>query len=70
MAKVSLTAGVDVKLAAKVVEQAEQAGIPLSVVVSARWLNTLTLDSLKSQSAQRALAAWPQSTQTIKITRA
>jgi post-segregation antitoxin (ccd killing protein) len=33
MAKVSLTAGVDVKLAAKVVEQAEQAGIPLSTVV-------------------------------------
>jgi predicted transcriptional regulator len=33
MAKVSLTAGVDAKLAAKVVEQAEQAGLPLSVVV-------------------------------------
>jgi hypothetical protein len=33
MAKVSLTAGVDVKLAAKVVERAEQAGLPLSVVV-------------------------------------
>jgi hypothetical protein len=28
MAKVSLTAGVDAKLAAKVVEQAEQAGTP------------------------------------------
>jgi hypothetical protein len=36
MAKVSLTAGVDAKLAAKVVEQAEQAGLPLSVVVDAR----------------------------------
>jgi predicted transcriptional regulator len=33
MAKVSLTAGVDAKLAAKVVEQAEQAGLPLSAVV-------------------------------------
>jgi hypothetical protein len=33
MAKVSLTAGVDAKLAAKAVEQAEQAGLPLSVVV-------------------------------------
>jgi ABC-type sugar transport system substrate-binding protein len=33
MAKVSLTAGVDAKLAAKAVEQAEQAGIPLSTVV-------------------------------------
>jgi len=33
MAKVSLTAGVDAKLAAKVVERAEQAGIPLSTVV-------------------------------------
>jgi hypothetical protein len=33
MAKVSLTAGVDAKLAAKAVERAEQAGIPLSAVV-------------------------------------
>jgi tagatose-1,6-bisphosphate aldolase len=33
MAKVSLTAGVDAKLAAKAVERAEQAGLPLSVVV-------------------------------------
>jgi hypothetical protein len=33
MAKVSLTAGVDAKLAAKAVEQAEQAGLPLSAVV-------------------------------------
>jgi hypothetical protein len=38
MAKVSLTAGVDAKLAAKVVEQAEQAGIPLSTVVVERAL--------------------------------
>jgi hypothetical protein len=33
MAKVSLTAGVDAKLAAKAVERAEQTGLPLSVVV-------------------------------------
>jgi post-segregation antitoxin (ccd killing protein) len=33
MAKVSLTAGIDVKLAAKVVERAERAGLPLSAVV-------------------------------------
>jgi hypothetical protein len=33
MAKVSLTAGVDAKLAAKAVERAEQAGLPLSAVV-------------------------------------
>jgi hypothetical protein len=33
MAKVSLTAGVDAKLAAKAVEQAERAGLPLSAVV-------------------------------------
>jgi hypothetical protein len=33
MAKVSLTAGVDAKLAAKAVEKAEHDGLPLSVVV-------------------------------------
>ena len=33
MAKVSLTAGVDAKLAAKAVEKAERAGLPLSAVV-------------------------------------
>jgi len=33
MAKVSLTAGVDAKLAAKAVEKAEQVGLPLSAVV-------------------------------------
>jgi hypothetical protein len=33
MAKVSLTAGVDAKLAAKAVERAERAGLPLSAVV-------------------------------------
>jgi hypothetical protein len=33
MAKVSLTAGVDAKLAAKAVEKAEQLGLPLSAIV-------------------------------------
>jgi hypothetical protein len=56
MAKVSLTAGVDAKLAAKAVEQAEQAGIPLSTVVERALAQYLE----QPQEPKRPGALWPR----------
>jgi hypothetical protein len=54
MAKVSLTAGVDAKLAVKVVEKAEQAGLPLSVVVERALAQYLDLGQPQEPKRQRA----------------
>jgi hypothetical protein len=54
MAKVSLTAGVDAKLAAKVVEKAEQAGLPLSVVVERALAQYLDFGQPKEPKRQGA----------------
>jgi hypothetical protein len=56
MAKVSLTAGVDAKLAAKAVEQAEQAGLPLSVVVERALAQYLDFGQPQEPKRQRARA--------------
>jgi hypothetical protein len=53
MAKVSLTAGVDARLAAKAVEQAEQEGIPLSVLVERALAQYLGLDQAQLPRRQR-----------------
>ena len=55
MAKVSLTAGVDAKLAAKVVEKAEQIGLPLSAIVEralAQYLERLQAPKRSARSGR------------------
>jgi hypothetical protein len=54
MAKVSLTAGVDAKLAAKAVERAEQTGLPLSVVVERALAQYLDFGQPQEPKRQRA----------------